>query len=91
MKALIIRCLKRTATGFSQRHIRQNRDFAIAVANKIQKALTGLNNKAIVSHSFAGNVAVTAYEDGTKIYVNYNNTDVTVDNITVKARDFLRV
>ena len=88
MKALIIRCLKRTATGFSQRH---NRDFAIAAANKIQKALTGLNNKAIVSHSFAGNVAVTAYEDGTKIYVNYNNTDVTVDNITVKARDFLRV
>lgn len=69
----------------------QNRDFAIAAANKIQKALTGLNNKAIVSHSFAGNVAVTAYEDGTKIYVNYNNTDVTVDNITVKARDFLRV
>ena len=61
------------------------------IANKIQKGLTGLNNKAIVSHSFAGNVAVTAYEDGTKIYVNYNNTDVTVDNITVKARDFLRV
>ena len=36
----------------------------------------------------AENVAMTTYEDGTRVYVNYSYDDVTVDGTTVTARDY---
>ena len=35
------------------------------------------------------NVFITTYEDGTRIAVNYNRTDVTVEGKTIAAQDFI--
>ena len=32
---------------------------------------------------------MTAYEDGTKVYVNYGSTDFSDGKLTVPARDYL--
>lgn len=36
-------------------------------------------------------LSLTEYEDGTQVYVNYSNTETTVDGVTVPANDYLVV
>ena len=54
------------------------------------KALDGLNDKKIVNHYYIGDVAVTVYENGSRIFVNYSDSDAKADNITVPARGWVR-
>lgn len=55
-------------------------------------ALSDLRSLRMVRHTqILPGVFRTEYEGSKLIYVNYNNTDVDVGGITVKARDFLRL
>lgn len=48
-----------------------------------------IGNSAIVAHSNDGKLAVTEYENGAIVYVNYSKRDInTEDGVTVKARTF---
>ena len=48
-------------------------------------------DKEIISHrALNDNVVRVEYEGGSVIYVNYGDTDYTLEGITVKAKDFLR-
>ena len=68
----------------------ENRKFAISSSEKVTEALGGLNDKEIVSHVKADNVSVTYFEDGTRIYVNYNDKAVIVDGFEIPAKGYLR-
>lgn len=63
-------------------------DDAIETYTKVSGALNGLQGCRIVAHSKTAGVSCTEYDDGTKVYVNYNETDAAVDGHTVKARDY---
>lgn len=57
--------------------------------NKIQEALGNVLNDEIVSHEeLMDEVYCTGYANGTKIYVNYNNEEVTVNGISIQPKDF---
>ncbi len=60
---------------------------AIAVEFNTKLAFTG--NSTIIGHEqIASGVVRVTYSNGNKIYVNYNQEQVTVDNVTVKAVDY---
>ena len=52
--------------------------------------MRGLNRQQIRSHDqLTGEVSVTEYQDGTRVYVNYGDSDYSGEGITVPARDYL--
>ena len=67
-----------------------NAENAAAAYNSVLKALDGLNDKKIVNYYYIGDVAVTVYENGSRIFVNYSDSDAKADNITVPARGWVR-
>ena len=65
---------------------------AIGIINAYQKDMAGLNQQAIVHHEkLDRSVTLTAYEDGTQVYVNYSMDDYMVGDSTVPARSYLVV
>lgn len=65
------------------------RDDAIAIITRYQEEMKDLNTVRIVSFGKAGSdTTVTCYEDGTKVYVNFGNTDFTINGIVIPARDY---
>lgn len=55
------------------------------------ECLDGLLDQRIVSHEqVAADVYATTYENGTTVYVNYSQRDMTVDGVTVPARGVCR-
>lgn len=67
-----------------------NAESASAAYNSVLKALDGLNDKKIANHYYVGDIAVTVYENGSKIFVNYSDSAAKVENITVPARSWIR-
>lgn len=64
-------------------------DLAIQLANEYQSAMSGLGNQKIVGHErIAEKVAVTRYENGTSVYVNYGDAPYSADGVTVPARSY---
>lgn len=64
-------------------------DTAIKMATDYQQAMKGLGNKAIVSHERVNtDVAVTTYENGACVYVNYGEKPYTLNGVTVAARSY---
>jgi hypothetical protein len=62
----------------------------IPLIQRYQKEMAGLNQKRIVGHErLDGEVTMTVYEDGTKVYVNYSNMDYRKGSVKVPARDYL--
>lgn len=62
---------------------------AVAMINRYQADMAGLNQQRIVSHDrLTDLVTVTGYEDGTKVYVNYGSEDYAADGVTVAARNY---
>lgn len=60
-----------------------------ADVTRYQAATAGLNQQNIVSHTATdGDLSITGYEDGTKVYVNYSDRDLTIDGVKVPARDY---
>ena len=65
------------------------KDQVLPMISRYQEEMAGLNAQRIVGHDrLAEEVTVTEYEDGTKVYVNYSNTDYTAEGISVPARDY---
>jgi ElaB/YqjD/DUF883 family membrane-anchored ribosome-binding protein len=63
---------------------------AYSIYIRYQKDLGHCFNQFITDHmSLADGVFVTSYEDGTKVYVNYNHTDFVQDGFIVPARDYI--
>lgn len=62
---------------------------AAEMIGRYQTDMEGLNQQRIVSHERVNAyVAVTGYEDGTKVYVNYGTEDYVADGVTVAARSY---
>ncbi len=60
--------------------------------SRMAKSLSDLREERITGHKeVRNNVYLTEYEGGTKIYINYRKTPVTVNGMTVEAKSFLRV
>ena len=66
-------------------------DDMIAIVNTYNERLGGIFNQVMTGHRREGNVSITEYENGTRVYVNYGYTDATVDGVLVPARDYLSV
>lgn len=65
---------------------------AAAVTNRYQQELGHCFGQYMTTHEMvADGVAMTGYEDGTAVYVNYNNTEYRGAGIVVPARDYLVV
>ena len=63
---------------------------AVQLINDYQTAMAGLNNQLIVGHEMIGaNVAVTTYENGSRVYVNYGGEDYAAGQVTVPARSYI--
>ncbi len=57
---------------------------------RYQTEMAGLNKQAIAGHeALTGEVMVTTYEDGTRVYVNYSDKDYDTGSAVVPARDYL--
>ena len=62
----------------------------IPMIRRYQTEMSGLNSQRIVGHEkLASGVAVTVYEDGTRVYVNYSSHDYRTGGKTIPARDYL--
>lgn len=66
------------------------KDTAKAYADRYEKDMKGLNNKAITDYRIlADGVTATVYEDNTVVYVNKTKADYVDDVVTIPARDYL--
>ena len=63
---------------------------ALEMITRYQTEMSGLNSQRITGHEqLSGEVSVTTYEDGTRVYVNYGDTAFTKGGTTIPARDYL--
>ncbi len=63
---------------------------AIQLINEYQKAMAGLNSQEIVDHArLTSSVTVTTYENGAKVYVNYDTEDYQAGGVKVPARSYI--
>ena len=66
-------------------------DDMVATINTYNERLSGTFDQTMTDHRREGDVSVTEYENGVRVYVNYGYTDATVDGVLVPARDYLSV
>lgn len=67
------------------------KDEVIPMITTFQETMKGLNTIAICGHGrLDSKVTYTDYENGTRIYVNYDKLDYVADGITVPARSYVR-
>ena len=67
-----------------------SKDELFAIYTRYQKELGSVFHQRIVDHAILDSgITLTVYEDGTKVYVNYNYDNVTMDGIEIPARDYL--
>ncbi|MBE6788403.1 MAG: hypothetical protein E7539_01935 [Ruminococcaceae bacterium] len=60
-----------------------------AIAEEFNSKLAFTGNSTIEEHTqVAANVYRLTYSNGNKVYVNYNQSDITIDNVTVKAQNY---
>lgn len=64
------------------------RDELISMSSELGSALSEVCDSVMVRHHKENSVAVTEYENGKKVIVNYNGTAVTVDGVTVPAMSY---
>lgn len=68
------------------------KDEMLRIYTKYRKELTAVFNQRMMGHEvLTHGVTVTTYEDGTKVYVNYNYEDFTAGETLVPARDYVAV
>jgi hypothetical protein len=68
------------------------KDEAYKIYSRYDSELGHCFNQYMTNHECVANgVFVTSYEDGTKVYVNYNNSDYQYLNVTVPAQDYIVV
>ncbi len=64
-------------------------DKMLAQWKRYSEDMKGMNRLRITDTVRDGLLAVTVYEDGTRVYVNYGYEPLTADGLTVPARDYL--
>lgn len=65
-------------------------DRVVGVYNEFKDNLGDLYGQQMISHDFTeDNISKVGYEDGTVIYLNYNNEDVEFEGITIPAKDYV--
>ncbi|MBE5779317.1 MAG: hypothetical protein E7331_08315 [Clostridiales bacterium] len=63
---------------------------AVSLSTRYQSDMAGLNQLKIVDHEQRDqDVAITTYEDGTKVYVNYGEKSRSVDGVLIPAREYV--
>lgn len=68
------------------------KNFALEHYKKYSSLYNELRGKTIVrNYEVMENVMVTEFENGTKVYVNYNYEDVKAEGIDIKARSFSNI
>ena len=58
----------------------------IGIVKAYNDCLSGTFNQMMTAHKSEGDVTVTEYENGTRIYVNYGYDEATVDGVTIAER-----
>ncbi len=67
----------------------QWREKALKLIADYQRDMAGLNSIRIAAHErLSGEVSVTTYENGVRVYVNYGDTRYTHNGVTVEARSY---
>ena len=67
-------------------------DRLLNIYNRYNSELGHVFNQEMTDHKqYSETLACTTYADGTKVYVNYDYLDATIDGINVPARDYLVV
>ncbi len=62
----------------------------LPLISRYQTEMAGLNKQTITDHDqLSESVSVTTYQDGTKVYVNYSNSDFRNGGTVIPARDYL--
>lgn len=69
-------------------HFGSWREDMTAVYARYRSEMKGLGNKAISGHERTGDLAVTTYEDGTRVCVNYGYTTVVFEGSEIGPRDY---
>ena len=62
---------------------------AAEIYKRYKNDFDGLSSKKMVDHRVDGQVRVTQYEDGTKVYVNYAYKDLECDGVRIPSRDYV--
>lgn len=64
-------------------------DDIVAISKEFNTKLAFTGNCTITGHNYvASGVVCVSYSNGSRIYINYNNEQVTVDDVTVKPVDY---
>ena len=70
-------------------HYGSNKQTMIAQINEITNALSGVVGQSIVARDvLEAGVIVVTYSNNVKIYVNYTNSDYTVNNVVVESMGY---
>ena len=65
------------------------RDQIISYYNELKEINAKVAGSMITDHKIADNgVTIVTYDNGVKIYVNYTETDATVDGVAVPALSY---
>ena len=62
---------------------------AVKWYSETEKLYKAVGNSKITEHSVNGDTAVTVYENGTRVYVNYSEKQVDIDGVTVEPLWYL--
>ena len=63
-------------------------DDMINVVKAYNQALSGTFNQKMTGHERIGDVTITTYENGIRVYVNYGYEEASVDGVTIPARSY---
>ena len=64
-------------------------DDMIATLQAYNTAMAGTFSQVMVDHQRTGNLAVTEYENGIRVYVNYGYTAIEADGLSIPARSYM--
>lgn len=64
-------------------------DDIVEIGREFSEKLASVYYSPMVYHTVENNVATVKYENGKTVMINYNNTDVTVNGVVIKARDYI--
>ncbi len=63
-------------------------DDMTAIVSRYNESMSGTFDQVIVEHTREGNVTITEYANGAKVYVNFGYEDAVVDGVAIPARDY---
>ena len=63
-------------------------DDMIATIKSYNEAMSGTFNQKMTGHNRIGDLTITEYENGARVYVNYGYQDAEADGVTIPARSY---